>query len=408
MAQPNFPNARAALPACLLAAAGWLSGCGGGGGPAEGTGTAATAQATQDAKASAQPAAALAFTAPGDGADVFDVGTAVGVAVEAPGAEDGATVVFSAGTAAILPVAAPVRAGTASASFTASVPGPQVISATLASASGAATAPSFASRTLYARPAPAPLEVLVPAYFYPSEGSPWEALSAGARAYPDVAVTAILNPDNGVFKRANPEFTAAAGTFVQSGGRLLGYVYTRYGARSASTVKRNIDSYLQLYGRGLISGFFIDEMSTSPKRLAYYLDLYTYIKGRDAGLRVVGNPGTQTTSGYLAAADTLVNFENRSPAFASYDPRADGGWLYQVANTRQAALLHDAPDCAAMQQAVRTAAAPRSNAGMLYVTDDQFNPDTGEGNPWDTLPGYWLRFLGTVDAVNRGASLPSC
>ncbi|MGY8560338.1 spherulation-specific family 4 protein [Paracidovorax citrulli] len=404
MAQPNFPNARVALPACLLAAAGLLGACGGGGGPADGTGTAATSRTAQDARASALPAAALAFTAPGDGADVIDVGTAIGVAVEAPGAEDGATVVFSAGTAAILPAAAPVRAGTASASFTASVPGPQVISATLASASGAASA----SRTVYARPAPAPLEVLVPAYFYPSEGSPWDALSAGARAYPGVAVTAILNPDNGVFKSANPEFTAAAGTFVQSGGRLLGYVYTRYGARSASMVKRNIDSYLQLYGRGLISGFFIDEMSTSPKRLAYYLDLYTYIKARDPGLRVVGNPGTQTTSGYLAAADTLVNFENRSPAFASYDPRADGGWLYQVANTRQAVLLHDAPGCAAMQQAVRAAATPRSNAGMLYVTDDQFNPDTGEGNLWDALPGYWLRFLGTVDAVNRGASLPSC
>ncbi|WP_019699803.1 spherulation-specific family 4 protein [Paracidovorax oryzae] len=404
MAQPNFPNARAALPACLLAAAGLLGACGGGGSPAESTGTAMTSEAAQDAKASALPAAALAFTAPGDGADAFDVGAAVGVAVEAPGAEDGDSVVFSAGTAAILPVAAPVRAGTASASFTASIPGPQVISATLASSSGAASA----LRTVYARPAPAPLEVLVPAYFYPSEGSPWDALSAGARAYPGVAVTAILNPDNGVFKRANPEFAAAAGTFVQSGGRLLGYVYTRYGARSASTVKRNIDSYLQLYGRGLISGFFIDEMSTSPKRLAYYLDLYTYIKARDAGLRVVGNPGTQTTSGYLAAADTLVNFENRSPAFASYDPRADGGWLYQVANTRQAALLHDAPDCAAMQQAVRAAAAPRSNAGMLYVTDGQFNPDTGEGDPWDTLPGYWLRFLGTVDAVNRGATLPTC
>ncbi|MDA8519539.1 spherulation-specific family 4 protein [Acidovorax sp. NCPPB 4044] len=402
MDQTIHPSMRRTLQCCALSTLWLLAGCGGGGSGSTDAGGAAKAAA--DAPAAAAPA--LAFTAPAEG-DVFDLGTALPVSVAVPSLSDGAAVVFSAGSGSFVPAAATVEGGTASATFTATTPGPQALAASV-SVQGVADVAASASRTLYARPAPAPLEVLVPAYFYPSSDSPWGALSAGTRAYPSVAVTAVLNPNNGVFTRANPEFTAAATTFVQSGGKLLGYVYTRYGSRSASTVKRNIDSYLSLYGRGLIGGIFIDEMSTEAKRLAYYRDLYDYIKGKDASLRVVGNPGTLSNAAYLDAADTLVNFENRAKEFAGYDPRASGGWLYRTANTRQSALLHNAPDCATMQQAVRTAATARYNTGSLYVTDDSFNPDTGEGDPWDTLPGYWLRFLGTVDAVNRGADLPAC
>lgn len=38
------------------------------------------------------------------------------------------------------------------------------------------------------------LEIVVPAYFYPSPNSPWEPMTAAAD---DVPITAIMNPGNG-------------------------------------------------------------------------------------------------------------------------------------------------------------------------------------------------------------------
>ncbi|CAM3659061.1 spherulation-specific family 4 protein [Paracidovorax anthurii] len=403
MHTPTAPSScRWIAHACALLVACLLSACGG----SSDSDTASSQSAQAQASASA-PAVALAFTAPGDG-DVFNTGTSVAVGVQAlvggQAAPDGTAVVFTAASGSFAPNSAATLGGAASTTLATAATGPLALnaSATL----GGQTA--SASRTVYVRPTPSPLEVLVPAYFYPSAGSPWDALTAGTSAYPSVAVTAILNPSNGVFTKANPEFTAAATAFVQAGGKLLGYVYTSYGSRSASKVKGNIDKYLSLYGQGLISGIFIDEMSTETRRLAYYRDLFNYIKGKDASLRVVGNPGTMPNAAYADIADTFVTFENQSEQFAGYDPRASGGWLYRLSNTHQSALLHNTAGCAAMQQAVLTAATARYNTGPLYVTDDSFNLETQEGNPWDTLPSYWTRFLGTVDAVNRGATLPAC
>lgn len=387
-----------------LMSAALLSACGGGGG---GSGSEPAEVAGQKAEAAAA-GAQVAFDTPPDQA-VFDLGATVPVSLTLQSGTatlaDGLPIDFSATSGSFIPLAASLLSSQAVTAFTPTATGRQTLAASVAlSGGGAATA----SRTLYVRPPPAPMEILVPAYFYPSAGSPWDAMAAGAQAYPSVSVTAILNPNNGVFTRANPEFTAAARSFVQSGGKLLGYVYTSYGSRSISKVKGNIDKYLSLYGTGVVSGFFIDEMSSAPGRLAYYRQLFDYIKSKGTTLRVVGNPGTVPDAAYAAVADTLVTFENRQASFADYDPRATGGWLYQLANSRQNALVHDAANCAAMQASVRAAATARVNSGVIYVTDDTFDPDTQEGNPWDTLPAYWTQLLGTVDAVNRGATPPNC
>jgi len=387
-----------------LMSAALLSACGGGGG---GSGSEPAEVAGQKAEAAAA-GAQVAFDTPPDQA-VFDLGATVPVSLTLQSGAailaDGLPIDFSATSGSFIPLAVSLLGSQAATAFTPTATGRQTLTASVA-LNGGGTATS--SRTLYVRPPPAPMEILVPAYFYPSAGSPWDAMAAGAQAYPSVSVTAILNPNNGVFTRANPEFTAAARSFVQSGGKLLGYVYTSYGSRSIIKVKGNIDKYLSLYGTGVVSGFFIDEMSSAPGRLAYYRQLFDYIKSKGATLRVVGNPGTVPDAAYAAVADTLVTFENRQASFADYDPRATGGWLYQLANSRQNALVHDAANCAAMQASVRAAATARMNSGVIYVTDDTFDPDTQEGNPWDTLPAYWTQLLGTVDAVNRGATPPNC
>ncbi len=385
-----------ALPRWLnLALAALVAACGGGGG---GSGTPAPA-----------PVVTVTIGAPGDQA-IFEMGGPVSVnarvTVDGAVPADGTTVRFAASSGSFAPASPTTQAGVATASFSAAAPGRQELTASVQIGGQTANA----VRVVYLRPVPAPLELLVPAYFSPTTTGHWDTLVAGTAAHPAVAVTAIMNPDNGIFTAASADYTRVLTQFSAAGGRTVGYIYTGYGtgSRSMASIKANIDSYLALYGRALIGGFFLDEMASAANRLDFYREIYGYIKAKDAGLRVIGNPGTFPDPGYAAVADILVTFENSSAAYADYDPRNGQAWLYQYANSRESALVYSAPTCAAMQTAVRAAATARFNAGPLYVTDLQYNAVTGAGNPWAALPSYWMQMLDTVAAANRGGAAPGC
>lgn len=254
------------------------------------------------------------------------------------------------------------------------------------------------------------MEILVPAYFYPTTVSAWSTLAASAAANPSVTITAIMNPNNGIFTSADANFTRASTQFVAAGGHLLGYVSTGYGKgnRTMADIKTNIDRYLQWYGRERISGIFLDEMASDSKKLAFYQEIYSYIKATDPSLRVVGNPGMIPDADYAQVADALVSFEGTAADYQAYDPRPQNVWLYTHANTTQAMLTHNTAGCAAMQTALQGAATARNNAGLVYATDREFNFATGVGNPWSALPAYWDTMVTTVDAINSGTSLPNC
>jgi len=380
------------LPAGVLCLAAFLSACGGG------------------AEAPA-PTLGVSLTAPASANQVFTLQQPIAVSaritVDGASAPDGTAVNFATPAGSFAPASTLTRSGTASTTLTGATAGRQTLtaSATLSGVTGSAT------QTLYLRQPPAPLEILVPAYFYPSAGgSDWDRLSASALAHPGLKLTAILNPANGIFSSTEPRYLQAAQDFVGAGGRLLGYVYTRYGtgARSVSDIKANIDRYLDLYGRGLISGIFLDEMAANAASLGFYQEIYNHIKSRDASLRVLGNPGTVPTEGYAGVADAIVTFEGTGADYAGYDPRQTGDWLYARANSTQAMLVHNAMTCQAMQAAVATAATPLANAGLVYATDRVFDYATQTGNPWATLPSYWTQLLATVAAVNQGQALPAC
>ncbi|MGP1685168.1 MAG: spherulation-specific family 4 protein, partial [Giesbergeria sp.] len=310
---------------------------------------------------------------------MFTVGTPVTVSastsVNGVPVTDGTVVQFSAPSAVFAPATPQNRAGESSSTQTSNATGPLQVSASVTKAGQSASA----TQTIYQRPAPAPLEILVPAYFYPSKSSDWNALVASAAAHPSVAVTAIMNPNNGTFSSADPNFTNAATQFVNAGGKLLGYVYTSYGTgeRSLADIKANIDRYLQFYGRERISGIFLDEMASETQRLDFYREIYRYIKAIDPSLRVVGNPGMVPSAEFASVADTLITFEGTAADYKKYDPRKQNAWLYNYVNTTQAMLVHNAASCAAMQTAVQAAASARNNAGWVYATNRKFNFATG-------------------------------
>ena len=356
---------------------------------------------------------ALTVVQPNSSNNTLTVGQATRVEVQAQinaaAVPDGTMVQFEAAGASASPPSAPTVNGLAWTTLTPTTAGTQALTVRTQLNTDTATA----SIPIYARPTPQKMGILVPAYFYPlATGSDWDRLSSTATAYPNVNITAILNPNNGVFTTVELPYLQAAQRFVAAGGSMVGYVSTRYGngTRSIDQIKTNIDHYFDLYGSNLISGIFLDEMSATAGTVSFYRTLYQYIKAKGANVRVIGNPGTLPIQDYATVADILVNFEGRNDQWSNYDPRTNPStsWVYSRNNSTMAMLVHNTASCANMQTAILSATQARTNVGWVYATDLNYNVATGVGNPWAHLPSYWETMVSTVDALNKASALPPC
>ncbi|MDD2178836.1 spherulation-specific family 4 protein [Acidovorax sp. D2M1] len=324
----------------------------------------------------------------------------------------------TAGTLA--PVAPTTVGGVASTTLTVSSLPPTATFQVTATATSSANSASD-SLTYYVRPAHKPLQVLVPAYFTATgTTSPWTTLTSGATSYPDVQINAIASTSSGILTAATKEdtdLTTAIKAFRAVSGtsnRVIGYVATASssgGTLSVADVKATIDNYIRLYPN-LLDGFFLDGMAADSARVAYFQDIYNYVKVLASGMStaasalgtplLIGNPGTYPVPAYAAVADTLVTYAGNAAAYQNVDPQPSSTWVYAKANTAQAMLVHSASTCTEMQAAVKNANRPRLNTGMVYATN------LAIGAPWSALPTYWPQLLGTVDALNKERTLPLC
>lgn len=230
------------------------------------------------------------------------------------------------------------------------------------------------------------LELLVPAYFYPADSGSdsWQALDAAAA---QVGVTAIVNVNSGPGDALDPNYLAVVESLRAAGGRVLGYVHTSWGGRDSAVEQADVDAYLARYP---LDGFFIDEMASDAANLAHYSKLYAYIKGKGAGLMVLGNPGTPTDPAYLSspAADILISFEGDAADYA----QLPAGYFDPALTGRLASIVHGAT---AAQMDSFVAEAATLGLAMIYVTDDTMP------NPYDVLPSYWQQ------EVERAAAVPA-
>ena len=203
------------------------------------------------------------------------------------------------------------------------------------------------------------VNILLPAYFYPSSDpnqSFWDEMTAAAG---QVGITAIMNPDSGPGSSVNSDYTTAVDVLRAAGGKVVGYVHTSYGVRPQTEVLSEVASYASFYN---IDGIFLDEMSNQSGGLAYYQSLYSNIKSTNPGYRIFGNPGTNTLESYLTAADVLVTFENQT----GYDTYPPDSWTNNYSADHFAHLLYNVTDEAALLANVALAA--DRNVGYLYIT----------------------------------------
>lgn len=403
------------LAVSLLALTATLAGCGGG-----------TEKAATPAPAPAPTAPiGLNFVQPAN--NVLEPSASeplsVNLSVNGSPAPNGTVATFAVNLSAVAtlaPVAPTTLSGVAKTTLTvSSLPPAATFQVTATATSSANTASD--QLTYYVRPAHKKLQVLVPAYFSASgASSPWASLTSGANSYPDVQITAITNPGNGVLTSASTA-DAALGTAITAfkavpgtGNKVIAYVATgsgSSGALSVTDVKATIDNYVRLYPNQL-DGFFLDGMAADSARLAYFQDIFNHIKAITSGMSpgaspplaptVIGNPGTYPVPAYAGVADTLVTYAGNAAAYQGMDPQPASTWVYARDNSAQAMLVHTASTCTDMKAAVENAHRPRMNTGLVYVTNLSI------GAPWSALPSYWLQLLGTVDALNKQRSLPLC
>jgi hypothetical protein len=232
------------------------------------------------------------------------------------------------------------------------------------------------------------LRLWVPAYFYPAADGlrEWDRLMAITARAP---VVAVVDPDSGPGKMADPNYVAVLDRARRAGITLVGYVSTHYAQRPVAEAKADLDRWVQLYPQ--IQGIHADEQASDPAHVGYYAELYEHARKRIPRALVLTNPGTISAPEYLTkpAADAVCLYERDKgfPDFRLPD------WTRRFAPDRFAVVLSRVPDADTMRSYIRQAV--RQGIGNVYVTD------AGGANPYDRLPSYWDEEVLAVRRINR-------
>ena len=169
---------------------------------------------------------------------------------------------------------------------------------------GTSTPSNTASATTQSTTTTGSTGVMVPLYVYP--GSDWTQVIQIKNAHPSVPIVAIINPNSGPGSSSDSNYLSGIQQLQAAGVKVLGYVYTSYGARSTTSVHADIDSYNNWYH---VNGIFFDEMANTSGLETYYSNLSNYVKSLGMTM-TVGNPGTDTLSSYIGTVDVLDIYEN--------------------------------------------------------------------------------------------------
>ncbi len=236
------------------------------------------------------------------------------------------------------------------------------------------------------------MRILVPAYFEPSGSEYWDLLVTEAATMPG-RLYAIANSDNGPGASVDSAYAHVIDRMHGSGGKVIGYVYTDYGAISIDNVKSDIDAWYSFYPS--VDGIFLDCQAYVTGKEAYYVDLYQYIKQKDSTALVVSNPGINTIESYLVyegkrVSDVICIFENS----AGFDTWTPSTWCSKYSDSCFYVLPYhtswtDFPG--------RVDRAASLHIGWIYCTDDIMP------NPWDVLPPYFhalCHYVATGEVIN--------
>jgi len=214
-------------------------------------------------------------------------------------------------------------------------------------------------------------EAAIPAYFYP--GANWNR-AVSSKPVPGIMILDITSSGAGTAPDRN--YQAAVRRAQLAGIRIIGYSNTNYTQRSATAVETDVKDYKTWYD---VTNIFLDEVSSSSSKIAYYRQLNDYIHNVNPGSMVMLNPGTYPDRQYMSLGDVVMAYEN---TYANYASIHVPGWAGRYPAARFAYIIYATSES---QLANAISLSRRRHAGYVYVTSS-----TG-ANPYSSLPGYWSR-----------------
>lgn len=238
-----------------------------------------------------------------------------------------------------------------------------------------------------------PLKFLVPLYVYP--GSTWDTVAAGASKVPTVA---IVNPNSGPTAKPDSAYINGMNQMKNAGAEMVGYVYTTWGARSISDVKRDIDTYITNWP--LLNGIFFDEGSSDAKDIPFYRELYNYVTVTKGKKHVILNPGVQPAQGYADISTNIVIFEDYGTKFT--EPKNYASWVKCAPNSAAKAgykykfsgIAHTISGNDASTDVIKNM--EKSGIGMVYVTDG-----AGGCCTYNNLVSYYSSQASSIQSINK-------
>jgi hypothetical protein len=230
--------------------------------------------------------------------------------------------------------------------------------------------------------------ILIPAYFYPTDdddsSSSWSKMDIIAGGG-----IAIMNPYNGPTASVIADYTLAITQLREAGVKVIGYVYTSYGARSAANVTADVDAY---YAQYTIDGIFFDEVSDQVADVPYYQELSSYVYKTAADSTVALNPGVATAEEYISIANITVVFENSADNYINH--YVAPSYMDNYPTYKFAHMVHTTSS-AELEQVAELSY--QRGAGYVFVTEDIMP------NPYDMVPSYLDTEVGDLQQLCSGA-----
>ncbi|GGU42439.1 hypothetical protein GCM10010211_02040 [Streptomyces albospinus] len=198
---------------------------------------------------------------------------------------------------------------------------------------------------------------------------------------------AVLNVADGPGVRPDPHCTPAAARIRETGVRLLGHLDLGWGARPFAELVSDAHRYLEWYR---VDGFWLDRCPTDRTMVPFVRRLAGTLRALRDGAYLVFGHGTHPHPGYAESADQLVTFAG---AWADYRWSQVAEWTADHPPHRFCHLVHGVPRTH-LDEALRIAR--WQGAGTVYFTDRRATGAGTAAGAWESLPGYWDRFVSRI------------
>ncbi|KAI9642132.1 hypothetical protein NHQ30_008934 [Ciborinia camelliae] len=226
--------------------------------------------------------------------------------------------------------------------------------------------------------------ILLPLYLYPSQGA-WNWVTNAVAAYPHLPFTIIVNPSSGPgVINDYPDagyITGISSLTKYDNVKLLGYVDTRYMAKSTADVDQEVETYKywSTYTQsdiGIDGIFFDDAVNQWTSSSSTYMSSIA-ANAHALNFTVTFNPGTIADGQFFDIADKIVMIEDSYSTYSS----GTGDSLKKISSIegrKSSVILYDFSGSSDQQTSTINSIVD-SGVSQIYITTVKY---TSESSMW--------------------------